>query len=70
MRRQRLAVLEQTETFRVSGFGYFQEQATRPQAIGYALLDSPLALAGRRALKGGVGRLWSCVAISIANGGG
>ena len=28
-----------------SGFGYFLEQATRPQTIGYALLDSPLALA-------------------------
>jgi pimeloyl-ACP methyl ester carboxylesterase len=32
-------------TFRASGFGYFLEQATRPQTIGYALLDSPLALA-------------------------
>jgi len=31
--------------FRTSGFGYFLEQATRPQTIGYALLDSPLALA-------------------------
>ena len=28
------------------GFGYFLEQATRPQTIGYALLDSPVALAG------------------------
>ena len=28
-------------TFRASGFGYFVEQATRPQTIGYALLDSP-----------------------------
>jgi pimeloyl-ACP methyl ester carboxylesterase len=32
-------------TFRTSGFGYFLEQATRPQTIGYALLDSPVALA-------------------------
>jgi pimeloyl-ACP methyl ester carboxylesterase len=32
-------------TFRASGFGYFLEQATRPQTIGYALLDSPAALA-------------------------
>jgi pimeloyl-ACP methyl ester carboxylesterase len=32
-------------TFRQTGFGYFLEQATRPQTIGYALLDSPLALA-------------------------
>ncbi|MDP9309213.1 MAG: epoxide hydrolase, partial [Actinomycetota bacterium] len=31
--------------FRTSGNGYFQEQATRPQTIGYALLDSPVALA-------------------------
>jgi pimeloyl-ACP methyl ester carboxylesterase len=31
--------------FRASGFGYFLEQATRPQTIGYALLDSPVALA-------------------------
>ena len=33
------------DTFRQSGFGYFLEQATRPQTIGYALLDSPVALA-------------------------
>jgi pimeloyl-ACP methyl ester carboxylesterase len=32
-------------TFRTSGYGYFLEQATRPQTIGYALLDSPVALA-------------------------
>jgi pimeloyl-ACP methyl ester carboxylesterase len=32
-------------TFRASGFGYFLEQSTRPQTIGYALLDSPVALA-------------------------
>jgi pimeloyl-ACP methyl ester carboxylesterase len=32
--------------FMASGFGYFLEQATRPQTIGYALLDSPVALAG------------------------
>ena len=32
-------------TFRTGGFGYFLEQATRPQTIGYALLDSPVALA-------------------------
>src|ERR671921_486750 len=35
----------QLNTFRTSGFGYFLEQATRPQTIGYALLDSPIALA-------------------------
>jgi pimeloyl-ACP methyl ester carboxylesterase len=32
-------------TFMTSGSGYFLEQATRPQTIGYALLDSPVALA-------------------------
>jgi pimeloyl-ACP methyl ester carboxylesterase len=32
-------------TFRKTGYGYFLEQATRPQTIGYALLDSPVALA-------------------------
>jgi pimeloyl-ACP methyl ester carboxylesterase len=42
---QERAALEQTKTFRATGFGYFLEQATRPQTIGYALLDSPLALA-------------------------
>jgi pimeloyl-ACP methyl ester carboxylesterase len=35
----------QLATFRESGFGYFLEMATRPQTIGYALLDSPVALA-------------------------
>src|SRR5262249_25466755 len=39
------AATEQLDTFRASGFGYFLEQATRPQTIGYALLDSPIALA-------------------------
>jgi pimeloyl-ACP methyl ester carboxylesterase len=39
------AALEQTKTFRATGFGYFLEQATRPQTIGYALTDSPLAMA-------------------------
>jgi pimeloyl-ACP methyl ester carboxylesterase len=39
------AALAQIATFRRSGQGYFIEQATRPQTIGYALLDSPVALA-------------------------
>ncbi len=39
------SALEEINTFRTSGFGYFLEQATRPQTIGYALLDSPVALA-------------------------
>ena len=33
------------KTFQTSGNGYFVEMATRPQTIGYALLDSPAALA-------------------------
>jgi pimeloyl-ACP methyl ester carboxylesterase len=33
------------KTFRATGFGYFLEMATRPQTIGYAQLDSPVALA-------------------------
>jgi pimeloyl-ACP methyl ester carboxylesterase len=40
------AALDALKTFRQSGFGYFLEQTTRPQTIGYALLDSPVALAG------------------------
>jgi pimeloyl-ACP methyl ester carboxylesterase len=32
-------------TFKTSGFGYFLEQSTRPQTIGYSLLDSPVGLA-------------------------
>jgi pimeloyl-ACP methyl ester carboxylesterase len=31
--------------FQATGFAYFLEMATRPQTIGYALLDSPVALA-------------------------
>jgi pimeloyl-ACP methyl ester carboxylesterase len=32
-------------TFTMDGFGYFLEQTTRPQTIGYSLLDSPVGLA-------------------------
>ncbi|MGZ4319699.1 MAG: epoxide hydrolase family protein [Gaiellaceae bacterium] len=39
------AALEALATFNTSGRGYFLEQATRPQTIGYALLDSPVSLA-------------------------
>ena len=39
------AALDQLAAFRASGTGYFIEQATRPETIGYALLDSPIALA-------------------------
>jgi pimeloyl-ACP methyl ester carboxylesterase len=36
---------EAVATFRQDGFGYFLEMATRPQTIGYSLLDSPVGLA-------------------------
>jgi pimeloyl-ACP methyl ester carboxylesterase len=39
------AAAAQIATFGQSGNGYFVEMATRPQTIGYALLDSPIALA-------------------------
>jgi pimeloyl-ACP methyl ester carboxylesterase len=42
---QERAAAEARNTFRTSGFGYYLEQATRPQTIGYAMLDSPVALA-------------------------
>jgi pimeloyl-ACP methyl ester carboxylesterase len=42
---QERAAADQLATFRESGFGYFLEMATRPQTIGYSLLDSPVALA-------------------------
>jgi pimeloyl-ACP methyl ester carboxylesterase len=42
---QERAAAAQLASFRESGFGYFLEMATRPQTIGYALLDSPVALA-------------------------
>ena len=33
------------DAFSADGFGYFLEQSTRPQTIGYSLLDSPVGLA-------------------------
>jgi pimeloyl-ACP methyl ester carboxylesterase len=42
---QERAAADQLATFTESGFGYFLEMATRPQTIGFALLDSPVALA-------------------------
>ena len=39
------AAVEAFGTFRETGFGYFLEMATRPQTVGYATLDSPVALA-------------------------
>ena len=43
---QERAAADALKTFRTSGIGYLIEQNTRPQTIGYALLDSPTALAG------------------------
>src|SRR4051794_26589946 len=42
---QERAAVAAIDTFNTTGSGYFLEQATRPQTIGYALLDSPVALA-------------------------
>ena len=42
---QERAAADALDTFGASGFGYFLEQATGPQTIGYALLDSPVAQA-------------------------
>ncbi len=39
------AALDALAEFNATGAGYFVEQATRPETIGYALLDSPIALA-------------------------
>jgi pimeloyl-ACP methyl ester carboxylesterase len=39
------AALDAIATFRTGGNGYLIEQNTRPQTIGYALLDSPVAQA-------------------------
>jgi pimeloyl-ACP methyl ester carboxylesterase len=39
------AALDAVNTFTTDGFGYFLEQSTRPQTIGYSLLDSPIGLA-------------------------
>jgi pimeloyl-ACP methyl ester carboxylesterase len=42
---QELAAHKALATFMTDGFGYFTEQVTRPQTIGYSLLDSPVGLA-------------------------
>jgi pimeloyl-ACP methyl ester carboxylesterase len=42
---QERAAHDALNTFTTDGFGYFLEQSTRPQTIGYALLDSPVGLA-------------------------
>jgi pimeloyl-ACP methyl ester carboxylesterase len=42
---QERAAAEALAAFKTTGNGYLIEQNTRPQTIGYALLDSPVALA-------------------------
>jgi pimeloyl-ACP methyl ester carboxylesterase len=42
---QERAARDALAEFMESGFAYFLEMATRPQTIGYALLDSPVSLA-------------------------
>ena len=42
---QERAAVKALATFKATGFGYFLEQSTRPQTIGYSLLDSPVGLA-------------------------
>ena len=42
---QERAAFDALNTFTADGSGYFLEMATRPQTIGYTLLDSPVALA-------------------------
>jgi len=42
---QEQGALAAIKTFQTTGNGYFVEQSTRPQTIGYPLLDSPVSLA-------------------------
>ena len=42
---QERAAHDALNLFTTDGFGYFLEQSTRPQTIGYSLLDSPVGLA-------------------------
>ncbi|MFI5612964.1 epoxide hydrolase family protein [Amycolatopsis sp. NPDC051903] len=42
---QERAAHDALDTFMTDGFAYFLEQSTRPQTIGYSLLDSPVGLA-------------------------
>ncbi|EEB98023.1 hypothetical protein MPER_02546, partial [Moniliophthora perniciosa FA553] len=36
--------LERSNWFQTKGYGYFLEQSTQPQTIGYSLADSPVGL--------------------------
>ena len=37
--------VEQARVFRTQGIGYFRQMSTKPQTMGYGLVDSPVALA-------------------------
>uniref|UniRef100_A0A0W0FK69 Epoxide hydrolase N-terminal domain-containing protein n=2 Tax=Moniliophthora roreri TaxID=221103 RepID=A0A0W0FK69_MONRR len=39
-----LEILERAKWLQTKGFGYFYEQSTQPQTIGYSLADSPVGL--------------------------
>ncbi len=41
-----LVALKKLAQFRATGSGYHAEQSTRPQTIGYSLVDSPVGLCG------------------------
>lgn len=38
------AALERTQWFEQRGSGYYREQSTQPQTLGYSLADSPVGL--------------------------
>jgi hypothetical protein len=40
------AGLERSKWVQEKGFGYFKEQSTQPQTLGYSLADSPVGLLG------------------------
>jgi pimeloyl-ACP methyl ester carboxylesterase len=42
---QERAAHEALDVFTMDGFGYFLEQSTRPQTIGYSMVDTPVGLA-------------------------
>ncbi|CAK5266342.1 unnamed protein product [Mycena citricolor] len=42
--KEEKATLAEANSYRGIGLGYFAEQATRPQTVGYALADSPVGL--------------------------
>jgi pimeloyl-ACP methyl ester carboxylesterase len=42
---QERAAQDKLNAFMTDGFGYFLEQSSRPQTIGYSLLDSPVGMA-------------------------